>query len=94
MSTRTHAPECAKALALGMVEDMPEHPCLREHMRTTACTCFAEYQPSVEEQLAQAERERDEARDRADELRIELGGSMSNAQLWRRWPHPWEKSNG
>lgn len=57
MSTRTHAPECAKtswandAHRTGSPDGAPPE-----------CTCSAEYQPSVEERLAQAERERDEAR--------------------------------
>lgn len=58
MSTRTHAPECAKTRQLKVYEENgPERTPV-----TAACTCSAEYQPSVEERLAQAERERDEAR--------------------------------
>lgn len=50
MSTRTHAPECAKTKA--HAELCPTNAVRRPHnVFSTVCTCGAEYQPSMEERM-------------------------------------------
>jgi hypothetical protein len=63
VSTRTHAPECAKTKALSdALGNMHSPLFVRKD-----CSCGAEYQPGVEERLRDAEAE-------VERLRAETGG--------------------
>lgn len=103
MSTKTHTKDCEKTKHL---REWASKPLVgRRPYLEAECTCGAEAEPGVEERLAAARDEveqlrnaLDEARRRADELRMELGrddvyGWESSAGEMRALlPHPWEKS--
>lgn len=76
MSVRTHAPDCAKTLALN-AGDSP-HP--------VVCTCGAQYQPGVEAQRDEARREAEKWR---NGCLLEFGFVGEAAK--REAPLPWEQ---
>ena len=62
MSTRTHAPECAKTVKLRWYEENRtkfDSETDKFGLTQRPCTCGAEYQPSIEERLRHAEHDRE-----------------------------------